>query len=445
MLWVALVISPTPPPEPPQTPSPEQPASPDPLDGLALWCLQFTPRVAKTEGCAIVMEVQASLKLFKGEAALKARIGDEAPDLAVIGIGWAPNAKAALVLARCGVLDLGERHLQSVLDELPLVELTAAGEHAEVLARMGVTTLGQLRALPRDGVSRRWGDAILMALDQAYGRMPEAFQWEQIPETFRIRYELPTREDNAAALLAYARPMLMQMCGWLTARHAGAEGYTLRWVHDSMRAKEAGDGGEVTIRSAEPIRDLEHFTRLLAEHLAKLELLAPVGELRLDAIGVERVTEQSLSLLPQSLGSGESLILLAERLAARFGPECVLTPYRCDDHRSAFAARWSPAAKRRTRQPEPVPELPAPTMLQDAPVRLAVRDGCPHYQGPLTLLVGPELVECGWWDRVPGTSTTNSVQRDYWVAISETAGTLSVFCEQLDSGELAWFLDGVYA
>ncbi|MBI3346952.1 MAG: DNA polymerase Y family protein [Burkholderiales bacterium] len=391
------------------------------------------------------MEVQSSLKLFKGEAAVKARIGDEAPDLGVIGIGWAPNAMAALLLARCGVLDLGDHGLQAVLDPLPLIELTAAAQHAEVLARMGVNTLGQLRRLPRDGVSRRWGDAILTALDQAYGRLPQAHKWEVIPETFSIRYELPAREDNAPALLAYARPMLMQMCGWLSARHAGAEGYTLRWAHDSMRAKEAGDGGEVIIRSAEPMRDLEHFTRLLAEHLAKLELLAPVGELRLEAVGVERVTEQSMSLLPQSLGDGESLFLLAERLAARFGPECVVKPYLGDDHRTQYAVHWSPAAKRKPRKPEPVPELNAPTILQDEPIRLAVREGCPHYQGPLTLLTGPELVECGWWDRVPGTSITRSQQRDYWVAVSETAGTLSIFCTQMDDGELAWFLDGAYA
>lgn len=390
------------------------------------------------------MEVQASLKLFKGEAALKARISDEAPDLGVMGIGWAPNAMAALLLARCGVQDPGDRGLQAVLDPLPLIELTAAARHAEVLARMGVNTLGQLRRLPRDGVSRRWGDAILTALDQAYGRLPQAHKWEVVPETFSIRFELPAREDNAPALLAYARPMLMQMCGWLSARHAGAEGYTVRWVHDSMRAKDAGDGGEVTIRSAEPMRDLEHFTRLLAEHLAKLELLAPVGELRLDAIGVEHVTEQSMSLLPQSLSDGESLFLFAERVAARFGPECVLKPYLADDHRTLYAVHWSPAAKRRSRKPEPVPELNAPTILQDEPIRLAVREGCPHYQGPLTLLVGPELVECGWWDRVPGMSATRSQQRDYWVAVSETAGTLSIFCTQMDDGELAWFLDGAY-
>ena len=42
-------------------------------------------------------------------------------------------------------------------------------------------------------------------------------------------------------------------------------------------------------------------------------------------------------------------------------------------------------------------------------------------------------------------SATRSQQRDYWVAVSETAGTLSIFCTQMDDGELAWFLDGAYA
>lgn len=91
----------------------------------------------------------------------------------------------------------------------------------------------------------------------------------------------------------------------------------------------------------------------------------------------------------------------------------MLKPYLGDDHRTQYAVHWSPAVKDRPRKPEPVPELNAPTILQDEPIRLAVREGCPHYQGPLTLLAGPELIECGWWDRVPGTSTTRSQQRDY--------------------------------
>ena len=39
----------------------------------------------------------------------------------------------------------------------------------------------------------------------------------------------------------------------------------------------------MTVRTAQPTRDIEHLTRLLAEHLAKVQLLAPVGDLERDA------------------------------------------------------------------------------------------------------------------------------------------------------------------
>ena len=76
--------------------------------------------------------------------------------------------------------------------------------------------------------------------------------------------------------------------------------------------------GDAT-KFAEPIRALEHFCRLMAEHLAKTRLLAPVGELRLEAIGVQALTEDSASLLPDTVRTGETLYLTLERIAeARF-------------------------------------------------------------------------------------------------------------------------------
>lgn len=418
------------------------------MRGLVLWSLQFTPRVAVVEGCAVAMEVESSLRLFKGLEALKERVSAEAPDLGVVGIGWAPTTMAALVMARCGVLDLGRRLLQPVLDELPLAALTAAVAHEETLSCAGITLLGELRRLPRAQVSRRFGPELLAALDQAYGQRAEVFRYETIPEDFSARIELPAREDHAPALLMYARPLLMQMCGWLASRHAGAVGFRFRWIHDSMRAKDAGDGGEVTIRSAEVLRDLENFVRLLAEHLAKQELQAPVGELQIDAIGVQALTEQSASLLPESLGSGESLYLVLERIAARLGPKSVLQPVLIDDHRMEWMTHWTPLAKQKKRTAAQVPEQleqPEPTFVLEAPLELAVINHRPHYEGPLTLLIGPDRVEGGWWDRLLGTSATRNVVRDYWIAQSDNAGVLSVFNTQDANGRIAWFLHGHFA
>ncbi|WP_431048354.1 Y-family DNA polymerase [Roseateles sp. L2-2] len=468
MLWVALILPPRPPApfEDPTTAPPQHPwgICAETQAGLAVWCLQFTPRVALMED-AVVMEVEASLRLFRGLPALKARLSDEAPDLGAVGIGWAPSATAALVLARCGVLDLGGRLLQAVLDPLPLQALSAGAEHAEPLSRAGINTLGQLRALPRGGIGRRFGAALLTMLDQAYGLRPEAHAWVALPEDFHARIELPSREDHAPALLLGTRPLLMRLCGWLAARHAGATGVTLHWVHDSMRAKDAGEGGSLTVRTAEPIRELEHFCRLMAEHLAKTELLAPVGELRLEAVGVQSLVEDSGSLLPDVVRTGETLYLTLERIAARLGPERVLQPILADDHRPEWMTRWrtcgdgrTPSRRKGRQAAVRAPAVPEPAFLLDPPLRLAVREHRPHYQGPLTLLIGPDRVEGGWWDRVPATEQRTQhhrqVTRDYWIAVNENAGVLAVYQERLtaagNEGEEkvaveAWYLHGMYA
>lgn len=407
--------------------------------------MQFTPRVAVVEGCAVVFEVRASLKLFKGEEALKARVADEAPDLGVTGIGWARTALGALALARCDE-ELEEQALETVLDKLPLLTLNAASLQLETLARAGINTLGQLRKLPRQATSRRFGAELLVAVDQAYGLRPEAFEWQTIPDEFEARFELPAREDHAPALMAYARPLLLQMSGWLGARHTGAEGFRLSWIHDSMRAKDAGSGGDLVIRSSAPMRDAGHFTKLLSEHLAKIELLAPVGELKLEAVGVEPVTEESLSLFPQTTNAGEALTLALERVASRLGSNRVLQPYEVDEHRAEWATLWNPVAKRKSRKQCDVEPLPAPTFLFEPPVKLTVRNERPYYQGPLIPIVGPERVEGGWWNRLPGASlATQHAEREYWTVQSEIAGTLWIFSTRQESGEPAWFLHGVFA
>ncbi len=54
-----------------------------------------------------------------------------------------------------------------------------------------------------------------------------------LPDGFKARLELMSRVETAPALLFGARRLLMQMCGWLAARHAGLTAFTLRWAHDS--------------------------------------------------------------------------------------------------------------------------------------------------------------------------------------------------------------------
>ncbi|MBU6259129.1 MAG: DNA polymerase Y family protein [Burkholderiales bacterium] len=442
MLWAALL---------PDAIPGDASARTDALSGLATWCLQFTPRVAVVEALsespAVVMEVEASVRLFGGKRRLAQRVREECAGLGVRQLSWAPTSLAAVALARSGASNGFSKPLDALLDGLPIEALAGVARHQPTLARLGCRTLGQVRALPRGGLSRRFDAELLAALDQAYGLRPEAHTWIELPEAFHAKLELMARVEMAPALLFGARRLLLQMSGWLAARHGGVTAFTLKWCHDSMRSRTAGDGGALTVRTAQPSCDIEHLTRLLAEHLAHVELQAPVGDLELLAVDVRALEQHSLSLLPEPQQAGESLVLVLERIAARLGPERVLRPVVLEDHRLEWMCHWQPAPEPRPRQPGRGIGMPQPTFVLPEPLRLATRGHRPMYQGVLQLLAGPHRVEGGWWDRttVDGRATTRHVARDYWVALSEHAGVLWVFQTRLADDEAAWFLHGSFA
>jgi protein ImuB len=72
--------------------------------GLAVWALQFTPRVACKDQ-AVLLEVEQSLRLFGGEASLHGLIEAGATELGVTQWAWAPTSLAALACARVGIRD----------------------------------------------------------------------------------------------------------------------------------------------------------------------------------------------------------------------------------------------------------------------------------------------------------------------------------------------------
>ena len=442
MLWAALL--------PDQLPSDESRRT-EATSGLATWCLQFTPRVAVieplSESAAVVMELEASIRLFGGKRKLVERIREESADVGAGQLAWAPTSLAAVAIARSGGSNGFAKPLEEVLDALPLEVLTAVRAHRATLVRLGCQTLGQVRALPRGGVSRRFDAELLAALDQAYGLRPEAHAWVELPETFHQKLELMARVELAPAMLFGARRLLLQMAGWLAARHCGVTAFTLRWCHDAMRSKSAGDGAEMTVRTAQPTRDIEHLTRLLAEHLGKVQLLAPVGDLELMATEVQSLEDKGLTLFPEPQQAGESLALVLERIAARLGPDKVLRPVVTEDHRIEWMCHWQPAPVARPRKLSRAVDIPQPTFVLPEPLRLATRGDRPLYQGELLLLAGPHRVEGGWWDRtvVDGQGQTRAVSRDYWVALSEHAGVLWVYQTRLPDNEAAWFLHGTFA
>jgi protein ImuB len=261
-----------------------------------------------------------------------------------VALAWAPNARAALALARAGVEDGVSAPLERVLDALPMATLSAVRPHLPTLARIGCRRLGDLRRLPRAGLARRFDAALLAALDQAYGRARDACLG-RAAAVFDARLELPHRVDDAQALVFGARRLLLQLAAWLSARHSGVTAFTLHWAHDAMRSRGVGEGGQLTVRTAEPTRE--------------------VGTSRGCWPSTCRTCAGGPGGRPAADGRGRGAAGAAERrhgcpttsvIGSRW-PRCwsgwrrgwvrsrVVRPLLCEDHRPEAMGRWQPASQ----------------------------------------------------------------------------------------------------
>jgi protein ImuB len=446
MHWIALQRAPEPAPA-----GASEALTPlvDAHTALAWWALRFTPMVARVEQ-SLVLEVSASERLFGGREALLQRLFETAPP--GVALAHAQGSTSLLALGR-----LWAQQPEAPLQELPLHTLAAARAHLPTLQRLGCHSWGQLRALPRAGLARRFGAELVDALDRAWGVRAELYPWLSLPEVFDAPLELTAAVETAPALLFGARRLLAQLLVWLRARQHGVLALELLWELDARRsnaqhqdAHHQGTGqGRLELRTAEPTQDMQHVQRLLGEQLARVNLPAPVLYLRLRSLQTQALAGESHSLLPEDQRKGDSLHQMLERLGARLGSEQVQWVRPQQRHLPEQMQAWRPwtsAPESRAQVAVPPPQtLALPTWLLTQPQLLQQKQHCPQYHGPLTLLAGPQRLETGWLEGEPAL-------RDYFVARSTQAGLVWIYRERLAEGgqkktsaELRWFLHGLFA
>ena len=447
MHWIALQRAPDP------SHATEASALVDADTALAWWALRFTPLVARVEQ-SLVLEVSGSERLFGGRVTLLQHLFESESLPAQVPLQHAQGETALLALARLWA------HLPDApIHTLPLHTLAAARAHMPTLERLGCSNWGQLRALPRAGLARRFGAALVDALDCAYGMRPELYPWLCLPDVFEAPLELSAAVDSAPALLFGARRLLAQLLVWLRARQHGVLALELLWELDARRsnalhvdAHHQGSGqGRLLLRTAQATQDMVHLQRLLGEQLAQVCLPAPVLYLRLRSLQTQALAGESHSLLPEDQRKGDSLHQTLERLGARLGPQQVLCvqPQAC--HLPEQMQAWRPWT------PQPIPKTAVaalsdqaallPTWLLAQPQLLQQSQGLPQYHGPLTLLAGPQRLETGWLEGTPAL-------RDYFVARSAQAGLVWIYRERLGHAgqkntsaglHLRWYLHGLFA
>lgn len=403
------------------------------LGNLALWAGQFTPSISLHSPDALLLEVEGCFRLFGGLRALNARMQSGLEDLGYQAtLAQAPTPAAARLFARAGITTTvpGRHELRRALCALPLSLLDQPPVILEKLAQAGVRTIGECLKLPRDGLGRRFGPALLDEIDRALGRLPDPREPFVAPLSYQGRLLLPAPAAESEALLFALKRLVLELCGFLSPRNAGVTCLRIGLHHEDHPP------ASFLLRLSVPSRDAARIMQLLRERLNTTPLQDRVSSITLKAEEITALAPRNLALFPDDQQQDEERLMLIEHLRARLGVEKVHGLATFADHRPEYTfQRMEPG-----RVTGNIQGAKRPLWLLNRPEPISRNGKQLLFGGPLTLSAGPERIESGWWDG-------QDIRRDYFVARNAAGETLWIFRDRRigHDTEGRWYVHGLFA
>ena len=420
------------------------------LERLALLAARrWTPRACVAGADGLFLDLSGVAHLFGGEErmcrrllAFCARAGFTAR------IAVAETLGAAHALARCGRRALtrcpagGEAE---ALAPLPLAALRLDEDALAAARRVGIETVGELIALPRGPLGRRFGRHLLTRLDQALGRAGEAID-PVVPEAppaamLRVFEPLMTAEAIDAALATLLADLLAKLA------EAGLAARALTLLCDRVDGRTE----RIAIGTARGTRDAKHLHRLLAMKIETIDPGFGIETLRLVAGRCEPLRAQAIEGALAGEPPVPDLAPLVDRLVGRLGGGRL---YR-------WSGRESDVPERSVERSAPLapaagwPAYPRPVCLLAPPERVEnvvalLPDQPPRrftWRGRAYRVVradGPERIYGEWWRRAAEAEAV----RDYFQVEAEDGARFWLYRRgdgvDPSTGDLSWYLHGVF-
>ncbi|OWJ90594.1 DNA repair nucleotidyltransferase [Pseudomonas sp. A46] len=360
---------------------------------LAAWGYGFSSQVSRRYPRCLLLEVESSLGLFGPWPRFEARLRRE-----LEGLGFrhrivaAPNPAAARVLANAadGLALATPAELREALGRLPVERAGLDRDVATAFQRMGLRALGQVLAMPRQTLARRFPAEVLRHLDCLLGERPLALEFYRPPDEFDVRLELNFEVESHQALLFPLRRLTADLAAFLAGRDSGVQRFSLLLEHRDRPDTQVPVG----LLSAE--REAAMLFELARGRLEQLQVPAPVRAFRLLARDLPAFVPERRELFDERPQQSLPWEQLRERLRARLGDEAVHSLAARADHRPECAWRLDAEAPALHLPPGP----PRPGWL--------LREPQPLREGSVRILSGPERIESGWWDG-------GDVRRDYFL------------------------------
>lgn len=430
------------------------------LEMLARWAIRFSPRVGLDSSNGLLLDITGCERLFRGEANLLNRLvrAIKEADLTVyaaiastIGTAWAMSHASGE-----SQLIVPPDQSYAALSPLPPWALRLDASLVTQLDALGIHRIETLLMLPRSTLPARFGDSLLLRVDQALGRVSENFK--SILPIGNVTADLcfdgcVTRLDVVQLAI---EKLLDRVIHDLKKLCLGATQLDLFFVG------EQGAPMKRSVMLCMPSNNRRHLLNLLLTQCERLNLSNGVEAVQLTVAASKHIAiEQGEFFEAGGKAAARETAEVLDELASRLGPDAVIRPELIESYRPERAWRPSPIAqgtKERTAQVKEKKSKANPENYQNGsdepnarPLRLLARpqpidvfaivpDQPPswfRYRGREYRAyggVGPERIEREWWNGDRGT-------RDYYRIDTESGARFWVYCE---AESRRWFLHGMF-
>ena len=427
------------------------------LRRLAEWCSRYSPWTAPDGTDGVRIEITGSAHLWGGEAALAAdlmarldrrHIATRIAIADTLGAAWATvhfaEGKSTIILPPEGC--------RVALTPLPVEALRLDPATTQGLRRVGLKRVGDLYAMPRAALARRFGESVARRLDQAQDDQPEPLSLLGEAPTRRVRLSFAEPISDPADLLRATERLVADLVPRLVGEGTGARRLDLVFHRVDGRVER------IRLGTARPSRDPRHLVALFKERLDTVDPGLGIEDVILAAFAVEPLPPEQIGLPGHPAGNEASGIApLLDRLGNRLGLAALSRLEPCQSHIPERASvrvpvgsvhSRTPVAQAPDKPPRPIRlfEPPEPVeafwlLPDDPPFRFTWR----RRRHRVTRADGPERIADEWW-RPEGFGTVEAI-RDYYRVEDEEGRRFWLFRAGLHGSDRQprWFVHGVFS
>lgn len=412
---------------------------------IGLGCIRYTPIVSLDLPDGLLLDISGCAHLWGGEReylkeiVLKLRAAGFDARAAIADTPGAAWAVARFAQKRPIVPSGGQAE---VLAGLPPAALRLEAESLELLKKLGFRVIKPLLQTAPQALRRRFGQQMLLRIDQALGHVEEYRESLVPPVPYAER--LPCMEPirTAPGIEIAIEKLLEKLCLRLQTEGKGLRKGILKCHRIDGRKVQ------VSITTTKGSHSVSHLLRLFKLQIDKIEPALGIELFVLEAPNVEEIDTVQEQLWAEAKGLADTALAeLLDRIAGKVGAHTIQRFLPSENH---WPERSIKLAASLTEQPQTAwPELPRPIRLLPTPeiieVMALVPDHPPkvfvhqHKRHTITKADGPERIGREWW-------RDSGEHRDYYILEDSEGCRYWVYRSgHYDGLDAKWYLHGYFA